>query len=155
MKFSWVVNCTELNCGQIKTKKKNLQYICEVKKVTVRPALIRNDPVYPPGEWLRGHRVTQVRDRRPPSPRTAPLLSAYGTEEEGVTKARALGVIRKGLMSCFGPGSHPGWPLRKAIQGPGVDHNQESLQDGVFTHRYESDPLLSDIHNVLVCIYMW
>lgn len=58
-------------------------------------------------------------------------------------------------MSCFGPGSHPGWPLRKAIQGPGVDHNQESLQDGVFTHRYESDPLLSDIHNVLVCIYMW
>ena len=88
--------------------------------------------------------MTQVRDRRPASPWTAPLLSAYGVEEEGVTKARALGVIRKGLMSCFGPGSHPGCPLRGAIQGPGADHNQESLQDSVFAHRYESDPVLSD-----------
>lgn len=61
-----------------------------------------------------------------------------------MTKARALGVIRKDLMSCFGPGSHPGCPLRGAIQGPGADHNQESLQDGVFAHRYESDPVLSD-----------
>lgn len=64
-----------------------------------------------------------------------------------MTKARALGVIRKGHMSCFGPGSHPGRPLQEAIQGPGADHNQESLQDGVFTHRYESDPVLSDIQN--------
>lgn len=71
-----------------------------------------------------------------------------------MTKARALGVIRKGLMSCFGPGSHSGWLLREAIQGPGVDHNQESLQDGVFTHRYESDPLLSDIENIGVYLHV-
>lgn len=116
MKFS----CSALNhCGQ-KRKNSLIDFIIRSeKKVTMRAALIRNDPVYPPGEWLRGHRVTQVRVRHPPSPRTAPLLSADGAEEEGVTKARALGVIRKGHVSRFGPGSYPGRPLREAIQGPG------------------------------------
>lgn len=71
-----------------------------------------------------------------------------------MTKARALGVIRKGHMSCFGPGSHPGCPLLEAIQGPGADHNQESLQDGVSTHRYESDPVLSDVQNAGVYLHV-
>lgn len=101
--------------------KKTTTSIHLVEKVTVRPFLKQKWFCLPPEEWLRGHWVTQVRDRPPPSPQTAPLLSAYGVEEEGVTKARALGVIRKGLMSCFGPGSHPGCPLLEAIQGPGAD----------------------------------
>ncbi len=98
--------------------------------------------------------MTQVRVRRPPSPWTAPLLSADGAEEEGVTKARALGVIRKGHVSCFGPGSHPGRRLREAIQGPGAEHNQESLRDGVLTRRYESAPMLSDIENAGVYLHV-
>lgn len=118
----------------------------------MRPALIRNDSVYPSGEWLRGHWVTQVRDRRPHGPQTAPLLSVYGTEKEGVTKARALGAIRKDLMSCFGPGLHCGLPLWEAIQGPDADHNQKSFQSNGFAHRYESGPVLSDVQNAGVNI---
>lgn len=38
-------------------------------------------------------------------PRTAPFLSANEAEEEVVTKARALRVIRKVQVSRFGPGS--------------------------------------------------
>lgn len=57
-------------------------------------------------------------------------------------------------MSCFGPGSHPGCPMQEAIQGPGADHNQESLQDSVFAHRYESDPVLSDIQKGGVCLHV-
>lgn len=105
--------------------------------------------------------MTQVRDRLPPGPGPPlSLLSAHGVEEEGVTKARALGVIRKGLMSCFGPGSHPGCPLREAIQGPGADHRRrrESLRDGVsflfFAHRYESDPALSAPRLGGVCLHV-
>lgn len=49
----------------------------------------------------------QVRVRRPPSPQSAPLLSADEAEEEGLTKARASSAIRKGHMSCVSPASHP------------------------------------------------
>lgn len=37
------------------TKKKRFY---NVKRVTEGPTLIRNYPVYPAGEWLRGHWVT-------------------------------------------------------------------------------------------------
>lgn len=71
-----------------------------------------------------------------------------------MTKARALGVIRKGLVSCFGPGSPPGCPLEGAIQGPGADRNQESRQDCV-SHTGMNLTLCCQIYSVLVCIYMW
>lgn len=61
-----------------------------------------------------------------------------------MTKARALGAIRKGLMSCFGPSC----PLHEATRGPGVDHNQERLKDSVFTKGYECDPVLVDTKNI-------
>lgn len=65
-----------------------------------------------------------------------------------MTKARALGVIRKGLMSCSGPCSHHG-PSR--CEGPSKGQvsgrNQESVQDVVFMRRYECDPVPADIHN--------
>ena len=47
--------------------------------------------------------------------------SRGGRSEEGVTKARALGVIRKGHMSRFGPGSQPERPSK----GQELQHNQE------------------------------
>lgn len=40
-----------------------------------------------------------------------------------------------------------------AIQRP-AEHNQDSLQDGVFTLSYESDPVLSDIQNAGVYLYV-
>lgn len=96
--------------------------------------------------------MTQVRVRRPPSPQTAPLLSANGAKEEGVTKARALSLIRA-ICPALGPGSHPGRLLQVAIQGP-AEHNQESLQDSVFTVSYESDPVLSDTQNAVVYLHV-
>lgn len=46
---------------------------------------------------------------RPPSPRAAPLLSAYGAEEEGVTKARAFGCDNEGPYVLLWPWLSP-WP---------------------------------------------
>lgn len=85
---------------------------------------------------LRGHRVTQVRDRRPPNIQTAPLLSANGTEEEGVTKARALGVIRKGLVSCFGSDRTVGVLCKRPSKSQVVLHKQSGF---------------SQIQNVVMC----
>lgn len=90
----------------------------------------------PPEERLRGHRVTQVRDRRPPNIQTAPLLSANGTEEEGVTKARALGVIRKGLVSCFGSDRTVGVLCKRPSKSQVVLHKQSGF---------------SQIQNVVMC----
>lgn len=72
-----------------------------LKGVIVRANVIRNEPVYPPAEWLRGHRVTQVRDRRPSSPQTAPLLSAQWNGAGSSDKGQGFGCDKRG--SCVLP----------------------------------------------------
>lgn len=75
---------------------------------------------------------------KPPDPTS---LICQWKEEEGVTKARALDVIRKGLMSCSGPGVYHGRPQWEAIQRPGVDHKQS-----LAVHRW--------ICRTLLCVYI-
>lgn len=79
--------------------------------------------------------MTQVRARRPPSPRAAPLLSADGAEEEGVTKARGLGVIRKGHMSCFGPPAlTPAGRCQRPSRGQEPKRDGEKASEMLFSH---------------------
>lgn len=40
--------------------------------------------------------MTQVRDRRPPSPRTVPPLSAYGAKKEKSDKGQGFGCDKEG-----------------------------------------------------------
>lgn len=69
-----------------------------------------------------------------------------------MTKARALGVIRKGHVSRFGPGSHPGRPLREAVQGLSTTRKASKM---VSSHTGMNLPLCCQIYRMLVCIYMW
>lgn len=61
-----------------------------------------------------------------------------------MTKARALAVIRKGLLSCLGSSlSLPLSICKGAIQGPGTD--SKTLFFSFFICRYKCDPAVSNI----------
>lgn len=62
-----------------------------------------------------------------------------------MTKARALGVIRKGLCPALALAIHFKRPSR----------GQElTTTNSVFTHRYESDPVLADIQSAGVYLHV-
>lgn len=63
-----------------------------------------------------------------PAPGPHLLYLPMERRRKKVTKARVLSLIRKGLMSCFGPG----YPLQGAIQGPGADHHRWWVQTQVW-----------------------
>lgn len=99
--------------------------------------------VSPPRDQQRGQWVMQVRVRRPPSPQSAPLLSADEAEEEGLTKARSLSVIRKGHMSCISPASPPDQSAQRPSGGQ-LNANRKASQS-VFSHLVTN--LTPDIQN--------
>lgn len=104
--------------------------------------------------WSRSERALSDAGERQASARTAPRLSACVTEEERVTKARALGVIRKGLMSCF-------WSMALTLavhcKRPSRGHELTTTRKAsktVFSHTGMNLTLCCQIYRVLLCIYM-
>lgn len=113
-----------------------------------RSHLIRIEPVYAPGDRVRGHRVTQVRVRRLPADRTSLICQWSGGGRSD--KGQGFECDKRG--PALAPGSHHGQQLQEGIQRP-TEHHQESLGDVVFAPRYASEPV-RHLYRTPVGIYM-
>lgn len=110
-----LIICKDLCFGVLNLCIKNNGWNAKWKKVTPRPSLITNDPVYPPG-------VTQVRhtSTQPPVHLTY-LPTVWGGRSD---KGQGFGCDKEGPCVLLWLWLLPCCPLQEAIQRPGTDHQQ-------------------------------
>ena len=106
-------------------------------------------------EWegVRGHWVTQVRDRRPRGPHLAYLRKCNGGGKSD--KGQGFGCDKEGPDVLLWPRLSPWLSVaRGPSRGRELTANQESSQECV-SHTGMNLTLCCQIYRVPVCIYMW